>query len=206
MAITNLETAVSIHQETAITIERKKQNLIGQTIEKVFYVVADYKDRPFQYEGFHLNDEAICIQLSNQQWISWVWLEDDPTVAYCYHLYYENARSAIEKREQEGIAFLKRSGLYTPDSHSKWLEVTETDAWKKFIGQPIEDVQFRTTKIDEISFVSDLIIHVKNAKVRIIAFEEPEPDVLPEIENLNFDPVWTMVVFDDTILKQHNRL
>lgn len=205
MAISNFENAVSIHQETSVSIERKKKNIVGQTIEQVQYVAANYLDRPYEYNGFHLNDTAICIRLSNEQWINWVWLEDDPTVEYCYHLYYEDARDAINTREEEGITFLKRSGLYTPESHSKGIDVSRSNHWKEFIGQKIEDIDFLTTKIDGIPFLSDLILSFKEKTVHILACEEPEPEILPEIENLNFDPIWTMVVFDDAILKKHNR-
>ncbi|MFK7749348.1 MAG: hypothetical protein AB8B65_13210 [Kordia sp.] len=206
MAISNFENAISIHQETSLSIERKKKNIVGQTIEQVQYVISDYKERPYQYDGFHLIDTAICIRLSNEQWINWVWLEDDPTVEYCYHLYYEDARDAINNREQEGIDFLVRSGLYTPDSHSKGIDVSTSDDWKEFIGQKIEDINFLTQKIDGIPFLSDVILSFKHKTVRIIAMDEPEPDALPEITSIDFDPVWTMVVFNDAILKTHNRL
>ncbi|PTX63997.1 hypothetical protein C8N46_101607 [Kordia periserrulae] len=205
MAITDFETAISIHQETTLTVERKKKEIVGQTIEKVFYVLANYSDNSYTYEGFHLCDEAVLIQLSKNQWISWVWLEDDPTSGYSYHLYYDDARIAIEERENNGITFLKQIDQYTSSSRSIWSDETNSSAWKKFIGQKIEDIQFVTKKIDDISFVSDVILNFKNESVRIIAIEEPDPELLPEIENLNFDPIWTMIVFNDEILKKHNR-
>ncbi|MGH1385452.1 hypothetical protein [Kordia sp.] len=205
MAITHLENAISIHQETSLSIERKKKDVIGQTIEKVHYVIANYPNRPHESNGFHLVDEAVLIQLSNEQWISWVWLDDDPTVFYCYHLYFDDAKKAIKNREEAVLTFLKRSGRYTPDSHSKWVDASTSDGWKEFIGQQIEDIHFLMQKIDDIPFLSDVILSFKDKTVRILAIEEPDPEALPEIENLNFDPIYTMIAFDDAILKKHNR-
>lgn len=205
MAILNFENTISVHSETSLSLERKKKNIIGQTIEKVHYVIANYQNRPYQYDGFHLGDEAIFIQLSNHQFISWVWLENyAPNVAYCYHLYYDDLRNAVETREQEGIAFLKRIGQYTGD-FSDWVDVTASKDWKGIIGKKVEDVRFQTKKIDGIPFLSDVTLNFEDTTVNIIAIEEPDPSILPKNENLNFDPVWTMVVFDDTILKTHNR-
>lgn len=202
----NFENTKPIHLYTPEFIQKKTEELLGQTIEKVFYVIANYKDRSIQYDGFHLLDEALFIQLSNNQFISWVWLEDyAPNVAYCYHLYYDDLRSAVEAREQQGIAFLKQIGQYAGD-YCDWVDVTESNDWKGIIGQKIENIKFQTKKIDGIDFLSDVILNFEDRTVNIIAIDEPDPFILPKIENLNFDPIWTMVVFDDTILKTHNRL
>lgn len=78
----NLSGIKSIHpfQKHLIEVETKK--IREQSKQKVFYVIANYKDRKNEFDKFDLVDEAIFIQLSNNKYISWVWSDEGAEIGY----------------------------------------------------------------------------------------------------------------------------
>jgi hypothetical protein len=196
----------SIHLESYNETKEKLKLLNGLEIKKVQYVIANYQERPNQYDDYHLVDEAIFIELSNNQVISWIWTDDGPDEGYYYSLFLEDMSEPLKKRNQDGIKFLKEIGQYYPGIESKWVDVTETEEWKSYIGKKIESVNYKFTRTkDKRYHITDVILGIDNNKVYISSIEEPEPTILPKLENLNFAPDWTIVIFDEKILKKHER-
>ncbi len=112
----------------------------------------------------------------------------------------------LNKRNQNGIKFLKEIGKYYPGVESKWIDVSETKEWKNYIGKKIVSVNYKFTRTkDKRYHITDVILGVGNYKVYISSIEEPEPTILPKLENLNFAPDWTIIIFDEKILKRHKR-
>lgn len=160
----------------------------GQKIEAVYYCIANYQERAYGYDGFHLCDRAILLKLANGSWLNWVWIE------YGFYQSEEINICTIDIREK------------LMDGHTEVKNVSESDEWRQLIGKEIQSVQFKTAQIDGNAHISDLKLTFENAQVTICAIDEPDHDLLPELVGLPYSPNWTIAVFDDSILKKHRRM
>ena len=159
----------------------------GQIIEQVFYAIVNYQERPYYFDGFHLCDQAVLIKLSNGKWLNWVWVEQ-----------------GFSENPEINITMLDiRNKLV--DEYTTVKDVSDSSEWKALIGKEIHSIKFKIIDIDETKKISDLKFTINNKDVSICAIDEPDPYKLPKIEGLPFSMNWTIIVFNEEILKEHNR-
>ena len=193
----------SIHLQES-TAEDDLNKLEGLSIEKVTYVIHNYRERSNRYEGFHLVDAAIFLKLSNGKVLSWLWNEDGSEVDYGYYYSFclGDLSEALKKSHVEGIAYLKEIGKYFQGVEAEWIDVSDTKEWKRFLGKPIVSVDYRSViHKDKREHLADVIFKFKDDKISISCIDEPDPEVLPNVPSLEFAPIWTIVIFDEKILE-----
>ena len=164
----------------------------GVFIDQVYYGLANYDDVA-DYNGFHLVDLAILIQMSNGKWLNWIWQE-------------------VEWKEDEGqyttgISIMEgdiKQNLI--NDYTKIINVTKIKGWKSIRQKKIKSIKYSIKSIDNINYISDLKFEFDNTSVTICAIEEPNPHILPELVGLPYENNWTIVVFDEALLHKHNRL
>lgn len=160
----------------------------GQQIDQVFYGIVNYQERPYHFDGFHLCDQAVLIKLANGEWLNWVWVEEG---------FYQPSEINITTLDV-------RDKLV--DDYSEVTNVSESNEWKELIGKKIDSIEFKTVAINGNKHISDLKLTIENKHVSICAIDEPDPFKLPKLEGMPYSANWTIVVFDDKIIKEHNRI
>ena len=159
----------------------------GEIIEQVFYAIVNYQERPYYFDGFHLCDQAVLIKLSNGKWLNWVWVEQ-----------------GFSRNPEINITMLDiRNKLV--DEFTTVKDVSESSGWKALIGKEIHSIKFKIIDMVESKQISDLKFTINNKDVSICAIAEPDPYKLPKIEGLPFSTDGTIIIFNEEILKEHNR-
>lgn len=153
----------------------------GAVIENVFYLLPNYPERDCQYDQFHLVDMAVLIEFNNGKRLNWVWLEETQR----FHLSTKNILALLEMNFDGSM-----------------VDVSNSPDWKKLIYGKVTRVDFLLNG----TTLSDLIIEIQTGMAQICATEEPDPDMLPELVGLPMANEWSVVVFDQNLLKKHNRL
>jgi len=160
----------------------------GQKIDQVYYGIVNYQERPYHFDGFHLCDQAVLIKLSNGKWLNWVWVEEG---------YYQTSEINISTLDI-------RNKLL--DEYTEVKNVSESNEWKNLVGKRIDSIKFKTVEINGNKHISDLKLTIDNKHVSICAIDEPDPFKLPKLGGMPYSANWTIVVFDDKILEEHNRI
>lgn len=160
----------------------------GQKIEEVFYCIVNDQDKPFKFPGFHLCDLAVLIKLSNDQWLNWIWVEGGRYLPGEINITTMNISSKLS------------------DEFTEIIDVSNSEEWSKFIGKEIEIIEFKTIINGGNKHISDLKLTIEDDSVTICAIDEPNMNKLPKLDGLPYSANWTIIVFDDEILKAHHRI
>lgn len=176
--------------DAADAIKEKLDTLVGQRIKSVYYIIVNEINN-YDLGPIHQLDLAISFQFENDEWLSWVWEEEiyfdqTTTKPTGFYLYFLPIDEFIEK-------------------DSKKIEVTHSQNWQKLLEAPISEIILHYNEAEFTISCSDLVLKTNYASVTICATEEPNPGApaseiaLPDTEE------WSLVVFDEKIVKRFNR-
>lgn len=157
---------------------------IGSVIERVWYALPNYPDGNNFFDKFHLADMAVLFEFSNGKRLNWLWLEE--TMAY--HISTKDIWTILDKNFSDSIE-----------------DVSGSSDWKRFIGSKVLNITFFFNDDIPPEQLSDLKIQTETGTVHICATEEPILNESSELEGLPMANDWTVVVFDEDLLKLHNR-
>lgn len=160
----------------------------GSTISEVFYGLVNYQgESAYDFGDFHLVDKAILIKFSNGEWLNWVWEEQGLA----------GPEIQIKKGDE-------RQALQ--DGFTQLLRVDQHPFWAKLKQHPVLKIQpiFPFAQIKD-SAVSDLIFVFPDQDMTFSAIAEPEPELLPDLSELTFEPDWTFITLEDVYMKTHHR-
>ncbi len=161
----------------------------GKTLHQVFYAESNYTDRDFDFGGFHLCDQAVLLRFSDGSWLNWIWIEEGKNGSPEYVL------QAGDMRE-----------LLLEDEYTVLHDAHHSPAWKELMDHAFSDFGIRyLEKEDGNSFLLDITLYLGEKSVTIASIAEPQPDVLPELRQMNEEIGWTAIVFDLEILKKFQR-
>lgn len=159
----------------------------GGKLVQVYYVLANYPYSP-KCEILHIFDLAIMMQFSNGLWINWIF-EEVGEVGPEFQLTFRDMR-------QE----LKAEALF------KFENVTDSEEWKPLIGMTLSQASPIYSNYDHgAPWLTDLVLQFGEKDITICAIPEPEPALLPEIEDFSLSNDWAVVVFDQELMKKHGR-
>ncbi len=176
--------------EAADAIEEKLKALVGQRIRSVYYLfVNEIED--FDLGAIHQLDLATSFEFENGEWLTWVWEEEiyyDETTSKPtgFYLYFSPIDEFIEK-------------------DSRMIEVTNFPNWQKLIEAPISEIIFHYNEDRFTVSCSDLVLKNNYASATLCTTEEPTPGVPASEIPLPVTNEWTVVVFDEKIVKRFNR-
>mgnify|MGYP000542205594 FL=1 len=157
---------------------------IGSVIERVWYALPNYPDGNNLFDKFHLADMAVLIEFSNGKRLNWLWLEE--TMAY--HISTKDIWTILDKNFTDCLE-----------------EVSGSPGWQQLIGNKVINISFLFNDNIPPERLSDLRIETETGMAQICATEEPVLNELSELDELPVSNDWTVVVFDDDLLKLHNR-
>lgn len=157
----------------------------GGQLTKVQYVLANYIYGAPKYEAFHVFDFAILMQFSNGLWINWIFEEIGPE----FKLTFRDMQK--EMREEH---------------YFKLEDVSHSPEWKPYIGTTLTEASPVYFTCDHgAKWLTDLVLKFGDEEVTICAIPEPEPTLLPEIEDFSLSNDWAVVVFDQNLMKKYGR-
>ena len=161
----------------------------GETIDKVYYAITNHPDDKFNYEGFHLCDQAVIIKTKNNKWLNWVWVEE-----------------GIYGEPDLILAIGDKRKKFTNDYWSTIIDVTYSDDWNSIQNKEIKKIEYNVLTEGDKNYLSDLRFNINNNFVTISAIAEPDTYLLPEINSLEYERNWTIIIFDDSILSKYGRI
>lgn len=150
------------------------------------YGETNYPLRTPFYPGFHLVDTFISIELSNEQWLSFMWDEDHGLKIELGAFPHSHAHDDVRLVEAEN------SLSWFPFRHSQLKSL---------------DIQQNYSSILDQQVISNVRLSFDKGDVWIIMAEEPNPDMLPQLTQLTFDELgWLYIVFEKEILNRFGRI
>ncbi len=178
---------IEISQETIGSIDvRKDENrrallnhILTEKIERVYYLTANYKKGQNYFDDYHLIDVGLVIELSNDKWLNWIWIEEGYSGECEYNISMSNILGEFRKM------FYKKE------------DVSSSIEWSDLIGKVITDVKFQFVEQEEKTYLSELEFKITDRKIRIGSIREPEKDQKLDIEHLEFSTEWSIIVFSD---------
>lgn len=162
--------------------------LEGKSIQKVCYYPVNYPERSCTFDGFHLTDVAITLEFHDGSILNWLWQEDLPNDVSGYGINTENIR-------EELLAF-----------DAQEVDLTTHPDWQRLVGVPLNMPEYRTRK-DPVGIIhlTDFTLSYGRHAVTFCATEEPDPEEISQLNKLPIAQEWTVIVFDETLLKKLQR-
>jgi len=178
----------SINIQDKKSFEKKIHTFKGNQIEYIFYAIVNYQEKSYDFGRFHLCDQAVLIKFSNGKWLNWVWVEKGFNGCPEINLSFKDLRPELN------------------DEFTKIINVTETKEWVNIKGLVLTNIIYKSFQnAKKELFLSDLIFKFTDKSVTICAIDEPDQNILPNIKNLSFLPNWTIIIFDESMLKEFKR-